>query len=65
MTHTHEWHFITDHSGSEPLALRLVQWWGCRHCPATMSIEEAERRLNATDRLSAEDARYLAMEDFI
>ena len=58
--HVHEWHFITDSTGSKPLMMKLVQWWGCKHCDEVMPPEEAERRLNATERLSAIQGRILA-----
>ena len=45
--HVHEWVF-----DRMPMEIR------CLTCPdAKMSLEEGERRLNATERLSAEDAR--------
>jgi hypothetical protein len=48
--HVHEWVF-----DKMPMEIR------CLTCPDTkMSLEEGERRLNATDRLSAEDAQMAA-----
>ena len=46
--HVHEWIFHIEDDG--------VWWFYCK-CGAILTREEAEARLNATERLSAEDAR--------
>ncbi len=47
--HVHEWELIF-----KPDSFRRVR---CKHCPEQMLDYDIERRLNATDRLSAEDVR--------
>ena len=52
MTHEHEWELIPDWKYK-------ALWFRCRHCGTEMEIDQAERRLNAVERLSAEDANRL------
>lgn len=53
MTHVHEWRVwgASDEYGTH--------WAGanCKHCPAQLHESIVNQRLNATERLSAEDAR--------
>jgi len=42
MTHRHEW--------------KINIWIRCKHCEEILNNDEAERRLNAVEFLSAEDA---------
>jgi hypothetical protein len=50
--HVHEWHLAWD----------FAAW--CNKCPETIDYPEIERRLNATERLSAEDATELRNVSF-
>ena len=50
--HVHEWAIIGKWANC------VAQW----NCAASLSPEEIERRLNATERLSVKNARYFAKE---
>ncbi len=50
--YVHEWELIFKLD-----SFRRVR---CKHCPEQMLDYDIERRLNATERLSAEDARTMA-----
>ena len=50
----HEWGFPE----LAPASIKNLAW--CVHCPATLSLIEATRRLNATESLGAEDALMAA-----
>ena len=52
--HVHEWQLTF-----KPDSFRRVR---CKHCPEQMLDYDIERRLNATERLSAEDARETEKE---
>ncbi len=56
MAHRHEWYFKTDYGRSKPLVLTLIQGWECRTCGEMLPLGEDERRVNAVEALSAEDA---------
>ena len=50
--HRHEWVMITPNE--------MFEVAKCRHCQKMLHADDAERRLNATEVLSAEDAWLLA-----
>ncbi len=54
--HVHEWRWTDVHRSHLVREMK----WKCVHCPAMLPIAEAENRLNATSRLSADDARVIA-----
>ena len=55
----HEWKW-TEVEVSSPLGPFTDKYYRCLKCPEKMYGHQAEARLNATERLSAEDARVAA-----
>jgi len=56
--HVHEFEINYEQTGWE-IGHIVVE---CMWCPKTLKISEAEARLNATERLSAEDVRLLYVD---
>ena len=52
--HVHEWVWIYRVGGAGP------RYIGCSQCGEPMNSDEQMRRINATEALSAENARYFA-----
>jgi len=55
--HVHEWveHFAIEYGDKFVVKERYIA--KCKHCPEHMTISEGIRRINATERVSAEMAR--------
>ena len=52
-THVHEWHWEYNRPEGD-------SWFCCGQCREVIHIGQIERRLNATERLSALDAQIIA-----